>query len=54
MKAIIKRNQQEIQQITMSFFMTIQIPLLQGLVLQDLYIVYYRILYMYDMFNSVG
>ena len=54
MKAIIDRNKQEIQQITMSFFMTMQIPLLQGLVLQNLYICYYKIIYAYDMFNSVG
>lgn len=54
MKTIFKRNQQEIQQLVMSFFMTMQIPLLQGLVLQNLYICYYKIIYAYDMFNSVG
>jgi len=54
MKTILARNKQEIQQIVMSFFMTMQLPLLQGLVLQNLYICYYKIVYMYDMFNSVG
>lgn len=54
MKAIFDRNKQEMQQIVMSFFMTMQLPLLQSLVLQNLYICYYKIVYMYDMFNSVG
>ena len=54
MKAIIDRNKQEIQQLIVSCAMTMQIPLLQGLVLQNLYICYYKIIYAYDMFNSVG
>lgn len=49
-----KSTKQELQQVAMSFFMTIQIPLLQSWFLQDFYIVYYKIVYMYDMYNSVG